>query len=44
MFRLLGFLIGSLTSIVIILLIIGMPTLHLEEVQADQERYQAAIE
>ena len=44
MFRLLGFLIGSLTSIFIILLIIGMPTLHLDDQQADQQRYDAAIE
>jgi hypothetical protein len=44
MFRLLGFLIGSLTSIFIILLIIGMPTLHLDDRQADQRRYDAAIE
>ena len=44
MFRLLGFLIGSLTSIFIILLIIGMPTLHLDDQQADQRRYDAAID
>lgn len=44
MFRLLGFLIGSLTSIFIILLIIGMPTLHLDDKQADQQRYDAAID
>lgn len=44
MFRLLGFLIGSLTSIFIILLIIGMPTLHLDDEQENQRRYDAAIE
>lgn len=44
MFRLLGFLIGSLTSIFIILLIIGMPTLHLDDRQEDQRRYDAAID
>jgi hypothetical protein len=44
MFRLLGFLIGSLTSIFIILLIIGMPTLHLDDRQENQQRYDAAIE
>jgi hypothetical protein len=44
MFRFLGFLIGSLTSIVIILLIIGVPTLHLDDRQENQRRYDAAIE
>ena len=44
MFRLLGFLIGSLTSIVIILLIIGMPRFNLNDQDSDQERYDAAIE
>jgi hypothetical protein len=44
MFRLLGFLIGSLTSIVIILLIIGMPQFHLGDEESNQERYDAAIE
>lgn len=44
MFRLLGFLIGSLTSVFIILLIIGMPTFHLQDQEAAQQRYDAAIE
>ena len=44
MFRLLGFLIGSATSVFIILLIIGMPTLNLNDDEAAQERYDAAIE
>lgn len=44
MFRLLGFLIGSLTSVLIILLIIGMPSFQLSDVDATQERYDAAIE
>lgn len=44
MFRLLGFLIGSFTSIVVILLIIGMPQFNLNDQDADQERYDAAIE
>lgn len=44
MFRLLGFFIGSLTSVLIILLIIGMPTFHLQDQEAAQQRYDAAIE
>jgi hypothetical protein len=44
MFRLLGFLIGSLTSIVIILVIIGMPTLHFDDREANQKRYDSAID
>ena len=44
MFRLIGFLIGSLTSIVIILLIVGMPNFHLADRPDDQERYDEAIE
>lgn len=44
MFRLLGFFIGSLTSVVIILLIIGMPTFHLKDQEAAEQRYEAAIE
>jgi len=44
MFRLLGFLIGSVTSIGIILLIIGMPKFQLSDRGADQLRYDAAIE
>jgi hypothetical protein len=44
MFRLIGFLIGSLTSIVIILLIIGMPNFHFAEEQDDQQRFDDAIE
>jgi len=44
MFRLLGFLVGSLTSVLIILLIVGMPRFQLSESEANQERYDAAIE
>jgi hypothetical protein len=44
MFRLLGFFVGSLTSVIIILLIIGMPTFHLQDQEAAQQRYDAAIE
>ena len=44
MFRLLGFFIGSLTSVFLILLIIGMPTFHLQDQEAAQQRYDAAIE
>lgn len=44
MFRLLGFLVGSFTSVLIILLIIGMPTFQFSDSEANQERYDAAIE
>ena len=44
MFRLLGFLIGSLTSVLIILLIVGMPKIQLSDADISQERYDAAIE
>jgi len=44
MFRLIGFLIGSISSIVIILLLVGMPRFHLAEQKADQQRYDEAIE
>jgi hypothetical protein len=44
MFRLIGFVVGSVTSIFIILLVIGMPTFNLADQEADQERYDAAIE
>jgi hypothetical protein len=44
MFRLLGFLIGSLTSIILVLLIVGMPNFHLSEQKIDQQRYDEAIE
>jgi len=44
MLRLLGFLLGSLTSIVVILLILGVPTLKLDDREAAQERYDAAID
>ena len=44
MFRLLGFLVGSLTSVLIILLIVGMPRFQLSDADADQARYDAAIE
>lgn len=44
MFRLIGFIVGSVTSIFIILLVIGMPTFNLADQEADQERYDAAIE
>jgi len=44
MFRLIGFLIGSISSIVIILLIVGMPRFHLADQKADQQRYDEAID
>lgn len=44
MFRLLGFLIGSVSSIVIILLIVGMPNFRSVDQEVVQQRYDAAIE
>ncbi len=44
MFRLLGFLIGSATSIAIILLVTGLPEFHLKDPQIDQQRFDAAVE
>jgi hypothetical protein len=44
MFRLLGFLIGSVTSIVIILMVTGIPNFHLEDPAIDQKRFDDAVE
>jgi hypothetical protein len=44
MFRLIGFLVGSVASIVVILLVIGMPNFELGDRQADQRRFDEAIE
>ena len=44
MFRLLGFLIGSATAIIIILLVLGIPDFHLTDPGIDQQRFDAAVE
>ena len=44
MFRLLGILIGSATSIAIILLITGIPEFHLENPELDEKRFDEAVE
>ena len=44
MFRLLGFLVGSLTSVLIILLIVGMPRFQFSDADTNQDRYDAAID
>jgi hypothetical protein len=44
MFKLFGFLIGSATSIAIILLVTGLPEFHLKDPQIDQQRFDAAVE
>ena len=44
MFRLLGFLIGSATAILIILLVLGIPDFHLADSGVDQQRFDAAVE
>ncbi len=44
MFRILGFLIGSATSIAIILLVMGMPEFQSRDSVIDQQRFDAAVE
>ena len=44
MFRLLGFIIGSLASIAALVLMVGMPDFHLEGDAVDEDRYETAIE
>ena len=44
MFRLLGFLIGSVTAMAIILLVLGIPDFHLADPGIDQQRFDAAVE
>ena len=44
MIRLLGFLVGSLMSILVILLLVGVPTLNLDDRNEAQQRYDTAIE
>jgi hypothetical protein len=44
MFRILGFLIGSATSIAIILLVMGVPEFHARDAAIDQQRFDAAVE
>jgi len=44
MFRILGFILGSLISIVGILLVLGAPKFHLSDFETDQARFDAALE
>ena len=44
MFRLLGFLIGSVTAMTIILLVLGIPDFHLADSGIDQQRFDSAVE
>ena len=44
MFRILGFLIGSASSITIILLVMGMPEFHSRDAVIDQQRFDDAVE
>ena len=44
MFRLLGFLIGSASAIVMLLLVLGVPDFHLADAAVDQQRFDAAVE
>jgi hypothetical protein len=44
MFRLLGILIGSIISVVAILMVTGIPDFHLEDPAIDQKRFDDAVE
>ena len=44
MFRILGFLIGSASSIAIILLVMGVPDFHARDAVIDQQRFDDAVE
>jgi hypothetical protein len=43
MFRLLGFLIGSVAALTIILIVLGVPDFHLTDRGIDQQRFDAAV-
>lgn len=43
MFRLLGFLVGSVTALTIILVVLGIPEFHLADRSVDQQRFDAAV-
>lgn len=43
MFRLLGFLIGSIAALTIILVVLGVPQFHLSDPETDQARFDAAV-
>ncbi len=43
MFRLLGFLIGSVAALTIIILVLGIPDFHLTDSGIDQQRFDAAV-
>ncbi|MDX1404161.1 MAG: hypothetical protein R3192_06475 [Woeseiaceae bacterium] len=43
MFRLLGFLVGSVAAITIILIVLGLPDFHFDERTNDQQRFDAAV-
>ena len=43
MFRLLGFLVGSVTALTIILIVLGIPEFHLADRDVDQQRFDAAV-
>ncbi len=44
MFRLLGFLVGSVTVLTIILVVLGMPDFHFVDRDVDEQRFDAALE
>ncbi len=44
MFRVLGFILGSVVSIAGILLVLGVPEFHLSNFETDQARFDAALE
>lgn len=43
MFRLLGYLVGSVSALTIILMVLGIPDLHLSDAESNQDRFDAAV-
>ncbi len=44
MFRILGFLVGSLTALTIVLVVLGIPDFHFADRDVDEQRFDAALE
>ena len=44
MFRILGFVVGSIVSIAALVMLVGMPDFHLTGTESDEDRYGAAIQ
>lgn len=44
MFRLIGFIIGSAVSILVIVIVVGVPDFHWSSVETDQARFESALD